>query len=322
MIKISVVIPCYYSEKNITEVVEESIKEFDKLNNYDYEFILVNDGSNDGTFREISVLSEKYPFVTGIDLTKNFGQHNAIIAGMNFASGDYILGMDDDFQTHPSQIYKLINKLEEGYDIVYGKFPHRHHSFIRNIESKISEYSVRFLIDNPKDLKACPMYIIRSFVKDEIIKSQSSYTNLRGLFLRTTSHIANAEIEHFDRKNGTSGYTFKKLMRLWSSFLNYSVKPVKLIRNFGLIIFLIGIIYLVISLIMLLKSVNIISAEIMIFSGIIIFILGFLGEYLVRLFMVSTHEPQYVIRSTTHHSDRGENDEKKDSYSWCRQRSD
>lgn len=299
MIKVSVVIPCYCSEKTITDVVDESIKEFDKFNNYSCEFILVNDGSDDGTFEKISALAEKYPFVTGIDLAKNCGQHNAIIAGMNFAEGDYILGMDDDFQTHPSQIYKLISKLEEGYDIVYGKFTHRHHSFIRNIESKISEWSVRFLIDNPKDLKACPMYIIKRFVRDEIIKSQSSYTNLRGLFLRTTSHIANAEIEHFDRKNGTSGYTFKKLLRLWSSFLNYSAKPVKLIRGFGILTFIAGLIYLIFSLILQMTSVNIIASEIMVFAGIIIFILGLLGEYLVRLFMVSTNEPQYVIRSVT-----------------------
>lgn len=299
MTKISVIIPCYYSENTITDVVEETIKEFKKINNYSYEFILVNDGSDDGTYKKICKLAEKYPFVTGVDFSKNFGQHNAIIAGMKLAKGDYILGMDDDFQTHPSQIGKLISKIEEGYDVVYGKFPQRHHSLIRNMQSRISEFSANYLIDNPKGLKACPMYIIRAFVKDEVIKSQSSYTNLRGLFLRTTSSITNAEIEHFDRKIGKSGYTLKKLMRLWSSYLNYSVKPVKLIRGFGIFTLIIGLIYLIISLILKIPSVNIIASEIMAFAGIIIFILGLLGEYLVRLFMVSTKEPQYVIRAVT-----------------------
>lgn len=297
MTKISVIIPCYYSEKTITDVVEETIREFEKMNNYAYEFILVNDGSDDSTFDRICALAEKYPFVTGVDLAKNCGQHNAIIAGMKLAKGEYILGMDDDFQTHPSQIRKLTEKLEDGYDIVYGRFSHRHHSLLRNLESKLSELSVRFLINNPKDIKACPMYIIRRFVRDEIIKSHSSYTNLRGLFLRTTSRIANAEIEHFDRRSGKSGYTFKKLMRLWSSYLNYSAKPVKLIRKFGLLIFFAGLIYLAASLIMQIPTVNIIASEIAVFAGIIIFILGLLGEYLVRLFMVETNEPQYVIRS-------------------------
>ena len=308
MIKISVIIPCYYSENTITELVEETIKELEKLKNFNFEFILVNDGSEDKTFEKIRLLSEKYPFVTGVDLAKNCGQHNAILAGMKLAQGDYILGMDDDFQTHPSQIYKLVNKLEEGFDIVYGKFPRRQHSFIRNFQSKLSEMSAEYLLDNPKGLKACPMYIIKSFVKDEVIRSQSSYTNLRGLFLRTTSRIANAEIEHFERKSGTSGYTLKKLLRLWSSYLNYSAKPVKLIRGFGVLTLVAGLIYLILSFVLAIPSVNIIASEIMIFSGIIIFILGVLGEYLVRLFMVTTKEPQYVIRTITNGSEKGRDD--------------
>ena len=308
MIKISVIIPCYYSENTITELVEETIKELEKLKSFNFEFILVNDGSEDKTFEKIRLLSEKYPFVTGVDLAKNCGQHNAILAGMKLAQGDYILGMDDDFQTHPSQIYKLVNKLEEGFDIVYGKFPRRQHSFIRNFQSKLSEMSAEYLLDNPKGLKACPMYIIKSFVKDEVIRSQSSYTNLRGLFLRTTSRIANAEIEHFERKSGTSGYTLKKLLRLWSSYLNYSAKPVKLIRGFGVLTLVAGLIYLILSFLLEISSVNLIASEIMIFSGIIIFILGVLGEYLVRLFMVTTKEPQYVIRTITNGSEKGRDD--------------
>lgn len=318
MNKISVVIPCYYSEKTITDVVEETIKEFKKISNYCCEFILVNDGSDDGTFEKISALADKYPFVTGVDLARNCGQHNAIIAGMKLAKGDYILGMDDDFQTHPSQIFRLISKLEEGYDIVYGKFSHRHHSLIRNIESKISEYSVRFLIDNPKNLSACPMYIIKRFVRDEIVKSNSSYTNLRGLFLRTTSRITNAEIEHFDRKNGQSGYTVKKLMRLWGAFLNYSAKPVRLVRGFGSVVFLAGIVYLILSLALHIPPLNLIAAEIMIFAGIIFYVLGLLGEYLVRLFMVETYEPQYVIRKIVSSGNTEDKDEQEDINSWCR----
>ena len=213
--KISVVIPCYYSEKSIADVVIQTAAEFDKTDRFDYEFILVNDGSQDNTYNVIKRLANEYSCVTGIDLAKNCGQHNAILAAMKYADGDYILGMDDDFQTHPSQIYKLIDKLEEGYDMVYGRFPQRHHSLLRNIESKLHNMTVRYLIDKPKDLKACPMYIIRRFVRDEIVKSESTYTNLQGLFLRTTTKVANADIEHFDRKFGKSGYNFKKLMKLW-----------------------------------------------------------------------------------------------------------
>lgn len=306
MTKISVVIPCYYSEKTICDIVEETINELNKLSSYAYEFVLVNDGSDDNTFTEILNLAEKYPFVTGVDLSKNFGQHNAIIAGMTLCTGDYILGMDDDFQTHPTQIHKLISKLEEGYDVVYGRFPHRKNRVGRNLGSMLSQYSARVLLDNPKDLTACPMYIMRAFVKDEIIKNTSAYINLRGLLLRTTSKITNTDIDYFERAHGKSGYNFKKLLKLWGAFLNYSKKPVSFVRTFGLLLMFAGLLYFIVSMVFSLGDVNVISSEIIAFSGIIIFIMGILGEYLVRLFMVNTNEPQYVIRTVTHYGDRDE----------------
>ena len=295
--KISVVIPCYYAEKSIASVVEKTAEELQKY--CDYEFILVNDGSDDGTYYEIKKLAGKYSFVIGVDLSKNCGQHNAILAGMKYASGDYILGMDDDFQTHPSQIKKLIDKLNEGFDIVYGRFPKRHHGILRNIESKLSHISVCYLLDKPKDLKACPMYIIRRFVRDEIIKSESSFTNLQGLFLRTTSKIANADIEHFDRRFGKSGYNLKKLIHLWTSLLNYSLKPIRLILKLGVSVFAVGLIYLVIACISGSGFEHKIYAEIGAFSGLILSAVGIVGEYVIRMFMTVTKEPQYIIRQDT-----------------------
>lgn len=297
--KISVVIPCYYAEKTIADVVKQTANELDKYSEYLYEFILVNDGSEDTTYCKIQKLAEKYDFVIGIDLAKNCGQHNAILAGMRYASGDYILGMDDDFQTHPSQIKKLIDKLNEGYDIVYGRFPKRHHGFFRNFVSALSHISVCYLLDKPKDLKACPMYIIRRFVRDEIIKSQSSFTNLQGLFLRTSSKIANEDIEHFDRRFGKSGYNLKKLFRLWESLLNYSLKPIRLISKAGVLIFAVGVIYLIIACVSGSGFEHKIYAEIGTFAGIILSAVGVCGEYVARMFMAVTKEPQYVIREDT-----------------------
>lgn len=294
--KISVVIPCYYSEKSIADVVEKTAEELEKY--CDYEFILVNDGSNDGTYSEIKKLAGKYSFVIGVDLSKNCGQHNAILAGMKYASGDYILGMDDDFQTHPSQIKKLIDKLNEGYDIVYGRFPKRHHGFLRNLVSRMSHVSVCWLLDKPRDLKACPMYIIRRFVRDEIIKSESSFANLQGLFLRTSSKIANADIEHFDRRFGKSGYKLKKLVRLWASLLNYSLKPIRLILKSGVLIFTLSLICLIVACVAG-GFEHKIYAEIGVFSGLILSAVGIVGEYIVRMFMAVTKEPQYIIRQDT-----------------------
>lgn len=295
--KISVVIPCYYAEESIAGVVEKTIEELDGF--CDYEFVLVNDGSNDGTYSEIKRLAEKFNFVIGVDLAKNCGQHNAILAGMKYAGGDYILGMDDDFQTHPSQIKRLIYKLNEGYDIVYGRFPKRHHGFFRNIISYLSHISVCYLLDKPKDLKACPMYLIRRFVRDEIIKSESSFSNLQGLFLRTSSKIANVDIEHFDRRFGKSGYNFKKLIHLWASLLNYSLKPIRLILKSGILIFAIGLIYLIIACISGSVFEHKVYAEISAFSGLILSAVGTVGEYVIRMFMTVTKEPQYIIRQDT-----------------------
>lgn len=296
--KISVVIPCYYSEKSISDVVKLTAAEFDRMNKYDYEFILVNDGSEDNTYGVIEQLSNEYPFVIGIDLAKNCGQHNAILAAMSYADGDYILGMDDDFQTHPSQIYKLIDKFEEGYDMVYGRFPQRHHSLLRNLESKLHNMTVRYLTNKPKDLKACPMYIIRRFVRDEIVKSKSTFTNLQGLFLRTTAKIANADIEHFDRKYGKSGYNLKKLLKLWSAFLNYSAKPIRLVGKFGIAITFFSVILLVCGIVFGNDNV-ILSSVVTICTGFVIMSLGIIGEYIARMFMVITNEPQYIIRRDT-----------------------
>ncbi len=295
--KISVVIPCYYAEKTIADVVERTIEELDDY--CDYEFVLVNDGSNDGTYLEIQRLSEKYRFVIGVDLAKNCGQHNAILAGMRYASGDYILGMDDDFQTHPSQIRKLMDKINEGYDIVYGRFPKRHHGVFRNFMSKLSHISVCYLLDKPKDLKACPMYIIRRFVRDEIVKSTSSFTNLQGLFLRTSSKIANADIEHFDRRIGKSGYNLKKLIHLWASLLNYSLKPIRLILKIGMLLFSVGLVCLIVACFLHSDFAHKVYAEISVFSGLLLSAIGIVGEYMIRMFMSVTKEPQYIIRQDT-----------------------
>ena len=120
---ISIIIPCYNSEHMIGKVVELTREEFRSpaLEGCECEFILVNDCSSDGTYREIVRLSEKYPEVKGISLMRNFGQHNALMCGLNYASGDYCVGMDDDLQTHPSQLPKIIAAMNEGYDIEIGR---------------------------------------------------------------------------------------------------------------------------------------------------------------------------------------------------------
>ena len=137
---------CCNSQATIGKVVDLVTEEFEKNPGYTCEFILVNDHSRDGTFGVIRRLAQDRENVRGIDLLRNFGQHNALMAALAYAKGDYILGMDDDMQTHPSQIFKLINKIEEGYDLVYGVYPHKKNAPLKNLSSTLNEVSSRILL--------------------------------------------------------------------------------------------------------------------------------------------------------------------------------
>ena len=140
---------------------------------------------------------------------RNFGQHNALMAAMNYTQGDYILGMDDDMQTHPSQIHKLIEKMEEGYDLVYGCYPQKKNSFLKNFSSKLNEVSSRILLGRPKDIVSSNFWLITKAVRDEVVKYTSYNPYVDGIFYRTTHNIGNVEVEHFKRAVGTSNYTLK-----------------------------------------------------------------------------------------------------------------
>jgi glycosyltransferase involved in cell wall biosynthesis len=224
---ISIVIPCYNSEATIRKVVEMVMEEFKKMDGYDCEFVLVNDGSpKDNTYGEIKKLGEQYQNVKGINLLRNFGQHNALMAALHYTEGDFILGMDDDMQTHPSQISKLIHKMEEGYDLVYGCYPKRKNSFLKNVTSKLNEVSSRILLGRPKDIVSSNFWMITRQIKDEVVKYDSFNPYIDGIFYRTTHKIGNVEVEHFKRAVGTSNYTLKKLIKLWLAYWNYSASHI------------------------------------------------------------------------------------------------
>ena len=206
---VSIIIPCYNSEHTIGKVVELAIQEFEKLENYECEFVLVNDYSRDGTWNSIRSLTDRYPNVKGINLAKNFGQHNAIMAALSQAEGDLIVGMDDDMQNHPSQIPQFLNKMEEGYDIVFGVFKQRKFSVMKNITGAISRYLLWHLLDRPKDIQMSSFWCCRKYVRDEVVKYDGYNIFLQVLFFRTTHNNANIEIEHYAREVGESNYNFR-----------------------------------------------------------------------------------------------------------------
>ena len=301
----SVIIPCYNSSRSIRDVVEQTAKVLEELERTPFEFILVDDFSPDGgaTVSALRSLADDYSYVKVIELAQNAGQHNAIMAALNYAGGDIIISMDDDMQTHPSQLHILLEEIDKGYDVVYGYYPDKKHSPFRNFGSWVNHESVRVLIGKPKDMKTSSFWVIRKFVRDYVIQYTSPYSYMQGLFLRTTQNISCVPIEHHERAYGTSNYTFKKLLHLWSNVVGFSVVPLRIARHIGFVLSacgLIGALWVIIEKIvhpnMQLGYASTMVA-IFFFSGVILLFLGLIGEYVGRMFLCIGNAPQYVVKS-------------------------
>jgi len=211
--------------------------------------------------------------------------------------------MDDDLQTHPSQLHILLEEFDKGFDIVYGYYPEKKHSLFRNFGSYVNYLSVRILIGKPKDMKTSSFWIIRRFVRDYVIQYKSPYTHLQGLFLRTTRNISSVPIKHFEREYGKSNYTLKKLLNLWSNIMGYSVVPLRLAKYIGGALSIGGLLGALIVLIrkLLIPTTALGWSSVMVaiffFSGVIMLFLGIIGEYIGRMFLGMNHQPQYVVRA-------------------------
>ncbi|MCI8708397.1 MAG: glycosyltransferase family 2 protein [Dorea sp.] len=314
----SIIIPCYKSSKTIRKVVTLTMEEMERLGRTPYEFVLVDDFSPDGgeTVAELESLADEYPAVKIVELAKNSGQHNAVMAGLNHASGDALIAMDDDMQTHPSQLPVLFDEFDKGHDIVYGYYPQKKHSLFRNFGSYVNYLSVRILIGKPKDMKTSSFWIIRKFVRDYVIQYKSQYTHLQGLFLRTTRNISCVPVRHFEREVGSSNYTFKKLVGLWSNIMGYSIVPLRLATYCGYLFSILGILGAAFTVArkLLHPSMAIgwpsMMAAICFFAGVNLLFLGLIGEYLGRMFLGMSRYPQFVVRKVYAqeiHMDKKEN---------------
>ena len=304
--KYSIVIPCYRSSHTVRNVVELTAEEFGRLGIDDYEFILVDDCSPDGgdTIEVLRALASEYSYVTAVELARNTGQHNAVMAGFAYAAGDIIITMDDDMQTHPSQLSRLLDKLDEGYDVVYGYYPDKKHSGFRNFGSWVNFMTVRILIGKPKDMKTSSYCVMRRYVCENMMQYHAQYSHLQGLVLRTVSadRIASVPIEHFERAYGKSNYTLKKLIGLWSNIAGFSVVPLQIAKRCGIAISILGIIGTLVLLIRKILHPSIVLGwtsvivAIFFFSGILLFTIGMVGEYVGRMFLSLGNYPQYVVR--------------------------
>ena len=295
----------------IGQVVDEICTAMGKEPEYGFEIILVNDSSPDDTFSVIRALCEKYSFVKGIDLAKNFGQHAALMAGMRLAKGDVVVCLDDDGQTPADEVGKLLAKLEEGFDVVYASYGKKKHSAFRNFGSKMNELMTRVMLGKPKELTVSSYFAAKRFVVDEMIRYEHSYPYVIGLVLRSTKKITNVEVNHRARMEGESGYTLKKLLGLWfNGFTAFSIKPLRIATFIGSVCAFGGFAYGIYTIIKKLVLVNVeagfsaLMSVLVFMGGMIMLMLGMIGEYVGRMYICMNCSPQYVVREMINHEEQ------------------
>ena len=303
MKKVSFIIPCYRSEQTLPHVVTEIKEKMKTLVQYQYDILLVNDCSPDDTLGVIRRLCEENENVRGIDFARNFGQHSALMAGLRFSDGDYAVCLDDDGQTPANEVDKLLEQLEMGYDAVYAKYEHKQHSVFRNLGSMVNERMTRVMLDKPPELYLSSYFAVKRFVVDDMIRYENSYPYVIGLVLRATRKIVNVTVNHREREQGTSGYTFKKLVGLWfNGFTAFSVKPLRIATGIGGFSAIAGFLYGFYTIIKRLVRPDVpvgfssMMSAVVFFGGMIMVMLGLLGEYIGRIYISLNNSPQYVIR--------------------------
>ena len=274
-----------------------------KHDDYDVEIILVNDASPDHTYQTICELQKQYPCITGIDFAKNFGQHAALMAGIREAEGDIVVCLDDDGQTPPSEMFKLINAIEAGADAAYARYSQKKHSAFRNFGSWVNEKMACWLLGKPDDLYVSSYFAIRQFVAQEIKKYDSPYPYLIGLVLRSTSNIVNVDVDHRARTEGKSGYSLKKLFALWmNGFTAFSVKPLRLASLLGGMLSALSAVYGAYIIVRKILNPAVPAGWsstvclIAFIGGLLMAMLGLIGEYIGRIYISQNKAPQYVIR--------------------------
>jgi undecaprenyl-phosphate 4-deoxy-4-formamido-L-arabinose transferase len=302
---ISFIIPCYGSEKTIEFVVTELIAKMSEKPDIDYEIIAVNDCSPDAVWSVLNHLSEQHDCLKLIDLAKNMNRPGAVMAGLRMSSGDIAVIMDDDGQCPVSELWQLLEPLQHDFDVSMAKYPQRKQTWFKSFGTWVNRKMTEFIIKKPKNLEFTNFMAIKRYVVDEMIRYDNPYPYLTGLLLRTTKHITNVEMEQRSRYTGASSFTFLKMFSLWSNGLTaFSVRPLRVASVLGFFFAMAGFLYGIWKIILKLLHPSIpvgyssIVVFILIIGGIIMMMLGLIGEYIGRIYISLNHSPQYVIRKT------------------------
>lgn len=317
--KLSFIIPCYGSEKTVGIVIKEIDEIVSKNDKYDYEIIAVNDHSPDNVWNVLKEIAKGNNKVKLINLAKNMNRPGALMAGMSKVTGDYIILMDDDGQCPMENLWDLIKPLEEGHDVSIAKYPTYKQSKFKSFGTIVNRKMTEIIMEKPKDLSFTNFSAMKRYIVEEIIKYKNPYPYMTGLLLRTTSDIVNVEMEERERITGNTNFTFKKMLNLWiNGFTAFSIKPLRISTVIGAITAALGFIYGLYIIIhklfvhsAVLEGYSSMMAVLLFIGGIIMMMLGMIGEYIGRIYISINNSPQYVIKETVNmNKEKGEKDEK------------
>jgi glycosyltransferase involved in cell wall biosynthesis len=299
--RLSIVVPLYNAAATLAALHAE-ISALEVAGGH--ELILVNDGSRDETEAVALKLTRESTLPTRfLSLSRNFGEHNAVLAGMRVVTGRYVVTMDDDLQNPPAEALKLLAVAEaEKRDVVFGIYERKEHAWWRNAGSWLTNRIADFVVDKPRKLYLCSFRCLSRFVVDEIAKSRTPYPYVDGLIFQVTQNVGTVHVRHVERAQGTSGYSVRKLVRLWISMLvNVSVLPLRLMTLAGMITSALG--FLAVIEVVFEHILNktptgwsSLMAAILLLSGAQLLLLGILGEYVGRIYLGISEKPQSVVR--------------------------
>ena len=302
--EISIVVPVYRSEKILPHLAEQVFMAMDAAGLANrFELVLVNDASPDGSWQVIQALASRHDFVRGICLSRNFGQHNATMAGLNQAQGDIVVIMDDDLQHPPQTIMALVTAIRDGYDVCYTRYMNRQHTFWKKLGSWFNDRAASFLLRKPRGLYLSSFKALHRRVVQEVIRYDGPYAYVDGLILDITNHITSVPIEHQARHEGKGNYNLKRLVSLWLKMAtSFSIIPLRIASFTGMILAAVSAVLIVGLVVQKLLHPETpagwtsLVMTVLFVGGLQLLCLGVIGEYLGRAYLKINRKPQFAVR--------------------------
>src|SRR5947199_4660902 len=301
---LSIVIPVYKGAASVGELVA-ALEELQIPGGH--EIVLVNDGSPDNSLAVCRALVERarIPIVL-VDLARNYGEHNAVMAGLRHASGAHVITMDDDLQNPPEEVERLLSHAQKsGHEVVYTCYDEKQHAAWRNLGSRFTNWVAGFVLDKPEGFYLSSFRCISAFVVREITRYEGPFPYVDGLILQVTQNIERLRVRHLPRAVGRSNYTMRRLLRLWlSMFVNFSVMPLRISTLTGFALSFLGTIGGLSAMVEALffdppAGWASLMAAVLLLSGVQLVILGIVGEYLGRLYLTANNKPQSIVKTVT-----------------------